>query len=287
MNRLQEKRNKTRLYLDGDIILYKAAIVSESRVAWEDGVTSTHFDIQEGATGASLIIRGALSRLRDQHNIDDPRVYLCLSCRTDLGYRKKLFPDYKSGRGQKPLGLGALRSPEGLSLIQQHLGRPVVVALKDTLEADDIMGIAMGNGHIAVTDDKDLKTCPGTLIKLSPDEKGWHELHEISRHEANANLMMQWMTGDSTDSIPGLPGFGPVKAKKTLDAWIDSTLPWEEMATKVLELYESKGLGDKALPYFYSVYILRNKSDTLDLPDPFAVFSTHADTEGCLGDARA
>jgi len=264
----------TKLYFDGDLVLYRAAAAVESRIEWDDEVTTTHFDLNEGLKAVSQILNGFLRRVKESSGIENPHIIFCLSCRTDLGYRRQLFPEYKSGRGQKPLGLGALRKPENLESLGNLLEgvSSFKVSQRDTLEADDIMGIAMSLGHTAVTDDKDLGTCPGYGIKLTQKD-GVHELSDTTREQADHFLMIQWMTGDSTDGIPGLPGIGPVKAEKLIAAWEEDGLTRADMVGKIYELYEQKAPG-KALTYFHSVYILRSFDEIGSLPKPENIWRT-------------
>ena len=86
------------------------------------------------------------------------------------------------------------------------------VILKDTLEADDALGIYATKypGNIIVSPDKDMRQIPGKLydfketVDISPDEGAkWH--------------LIQTMAGDNTDGYAGVPGIGVKKAEKIFE----------------------------------------------------------------------
>jgi 5'-3' exonuclease len=63
-----------------------------------------------------------------------------------------------------------------------------------------------------VSIDKDMAQIPGWHVNPTKDDfPRW-----VSEEEADYFLALQWLTGDSTDGIPGLPGIGPKKAEKLL-----------------------------------------------------------------------
>ena len=84
------------------------------------------------------------------------------------------------------------------------------------LEADDIVAWCSTRQDLGTTvicsPDKDLEQMPGMLYNY---QKG--EMVEISKEEALYNFRMQMLTGDVTDNIKGIPGLGPVKARKKLE----------------------------------------------------------------------
>jgi DNA polymerase-1 len=124
----------------------------------------------------------------------------------DQNFRKDLDPTYKSHRKgtRKPLGYIALTD-----WMRERYGPRVVV--QPLLEADDYMGIlATKPGApetIIVSDDKDMKTIPGTLFRLG-------QLSTIDEGEAHRYWMLQTLMGDPADGYKGCPGIGPVKAEK-------------------------------------------------------------------------
>lgn len=112
--------------------------------------------------------------------------------------------------------------------------------LQEGLEADDLMSIeqtARGDATIICTRDKDLRAVPGWQygwelgnqpqfgpkrvgdfgeIRLSGDRKS-------IKGEGLLFFLSQCLTGDSVDTVPGLPRFGPVKAFDLLSPCVDTT----------------------------------------------------------------
>jgi len=81
------------------------------------------------------------------------------------------------------------------------------------LEADDIMGMGASSGKsIAVTIDKDLRSVPGWHWNPTKEQGPV----EVDQYTADLNFHKQWLTGDTTDNIPGIWRFGPAKAEKWL-----------------------------------------------------------------------
>ena len=143
-------------------------------------------------------------------------------------FRKTLYPDYKSNRGDKP-----------------QLYRPLSKAIKemygnrwyqhDQLEADDLLGIISTNGKIdkpiVCSIDKDLVSVPGWHYNWDKDD--WPTY--VSQEEADHNWLMQLLMGDSTDCIEGMKGIGKVKAEKLIEKYADPTLSVPEQAKNIYE----------------------------------------------------
>lgn len=207
--------------LDGDIIAYRAAAISSDRDQAIENLHQTVAQWQQGAGCDSCIV--------------------ALTSRPSFRYG--LYPEYKAHRKDKP-------KPEWLGDCMQELERYTWLRIPDT-EGDDVIGIVSTRGqigdHVIVTVDKDLRQIPGT--HWHPD-KG--EQVKITDDEADYLFHMQWLMGDSTDNIPGIPKVGPVKACKILDSagFCDRTL-------QVLQAYREHGLSpDYALTMGRLVRIL-------------------------------
>jgi DNA polymerase-1 len=87
------------------------------------------------------------------------------------------------------------------------------------------------SGGIAVTIDKDLRTVPGW--HWNPDKE--EEPVYVEKEDADVFFYLQWMTGDTTDNIPGLWRVGPKKAEKFL-----ANTPRSEWEEQILELYKNE-----------------------------------------------
>lgn len=173
--------------LDGDILCYRAAF-------WAD---------QEG-------IDALEERITHDVGAWTPagvtKVYIALSCNRKDNYRRGFWEPYKAHRDVNR------QVPESLQYATELIRNFNIVEVP-TLEADDLMGMGASSGKsIAVTIDKDLRSVPGW--HWNPDKE--LDATEIDEYTADLNFHKQWLTGDTTDNIPGIWRFGPAKAEKWL-----------------------------------------------------------------------
>ena len=212
--------------LDADIIAYKAACWAESKKA---------------------SLNSLIERLEFDVNYWTPpgldRRILAFSCPSKENFRKEIWPPYKENRAGKP-------KPRLLSTCKEILTDNNKSIHRPRLEADDIIGLGMGSKTmIGVSLDKDLMTCPGWF--WNPEKMDFPKL--ISVETADYWFHKQWLMGDSTDNIPGIPKIGKVKAGKILE----NVAPVNRTAV-VMKLYEEKGLDlDYCLAQARCVRILR------------------------------
>lgn len=174
--------------LDGDILAYRAA----------------HWADVEG-----------IDELEDRLNHDIrewtpegiSNVVVCFSCPRNKNYRRDFWPEYKAHRDK-------LHTPDALDYALEIVySSDSSVRCVDRLEADDLMGmISSSETGVSVTIDKDLRSVPGWHWNPDKEEKPVY----VSEEEADRFFYTQWMTGDSTDNIPGLWRVGPKKAEKLL-----------------------------------------------------------------------
>ena len=123
--------------------------------------------------------------------------------------------------------------------------------IQDGLEADDLLAIEQTrrpDETIICTRDKDLRQVPGWHYgwelgfqpQFGPElvtEIGYIKLDEKRKLRGVGALFFyaQCLTGDSVDTVPGLPGCGPVKAFKILEGCPTS----QEAFKRVLEAYRA------------------------------------------------
>jgi DNA polymerase-1 len=206
-----------KLLIDGDIILYKAASSAEEVIDWGNDWWTLHGDM---AT-ARQIFDTEIQKLRER--LGCSKVVIALSD-PKANWRKSVLPTYKSNRkgNRKPVVFVPLR---------EYSKEKYDCVSFPTLEADDVLGLLSDSSCCIVSDDKDLKTIPGSLYIPHTDE-----LLEISDKEASRYHLVQTLTGDSTDGYGGCPGIGPVKADRVLE---EGT--WNE----VVKAYERSGLCEE------------------------------------------
>jgi DNA polymerase-1 len=201
------------LLLDGDVLAYRAAFSKEVALEVEPGYWTWHCNIED----VKEEIFNSIDFLKDKLKAE--RAKICLS--DDYNFRRDLTPTYKDKRAM-------VKKPVVLKPIRQWLKSLDNTVMMENLEGDDVMGIlqtdpTMGD-TIIVSIDKDMKVIPGKLYREDT-------LFNISEEEANYNFLMQTLTGDITDGYSGIPGVGPVAAKRILE----KEASWEAVKTAYLK----------------------------------------------------
>jgi DNA polymerase-1 len=190
--------------LDGDIIAWKTAFVADS----------------EGVNAIESLVGSQVFKWTPD-GVENTLV--ALSCPRKDNFRREVFPGYKANRdgSYKPDCLGQVF--ECIEALNECIKLP-------RLEADDILGIyASSNEGISVSVDKDLRGVKGWYYNPEKNDVPYY----ISEEEAERWFCTQWMTGDSTDGIPGLWKIGIKTAEKLLDSWDKET--WYD---NIREMYE-------------------------------------------------
>lgn len=204
--------------LDGDILAYQAAWTAEV-----EGV--------EGYLDAR--IENDIKKLWTPEKGMD--IVVALSCPRDENYRRKFWPLYKAHRDDKA------KKPDALPFALEFLRNTYEIIERDTLEADDIMGMLASSGKaVAVTIDKDLRSVPGW--HFNPDKD--ISMAYVTEFEADWNFHYQWLKGDTTDNVPGLWKCGDKKARAILEGKKDS----KSMTKAVMAAYK-EGLTKEGKPY--------------------------------------
>ena len=132
---------------------------------------------------------------------DDYRVYLT----GDNNFRIKIAKSrpYKGNR-KAP-------KPEYWQLIRDYLVAEHGATIYDDIEADDALGLDQTDYTVLCTIDKDLDM-------ISGGHYNWNQkrYYHVTQAEADLFFFRQWLTGDSTDNIPGAKGIGKAKAQKII-----------------------------------------------------------------------
>lgn len=261
-----ELSNNPILLVDGDIVAYRCAAVAEkSRYLVTDGSDSigqplSFFDNAKDAKADARPEDHIWSRKELQ-----PLEFACNAAHTTLDAIIKRFPNgsikvYLSGERnfrdnvwvtKKYKGNRDTPKPTHLKGVREYLiGKWDAVVSKDQ-EADDDIGIDSRLGEtIVVSTDKDLDQIPG-----------WHynwvkeEVYYVTPEDAEQFFWEQVISGDVTDNIPGLPGWGPVKARKYLEEWytterVDLPVGHDQA---VYELFQKEGFD---YAYFHEMCTL-------------------------------
>jgi DNA polymerase-1 len=199
------KKIPTTCTLDGDIIAWKTAFIADSE--------GTHFI---APLLESLIKKWTPKKCK--------KVEIALSCKARDNFRKLEYPGYKENRKEA-------YKPDCLKETFDVIKDSYDTLLWDCLEADDILGIRSSSGaSVSVSIDKDLKGVPGWHWNPDKDKAPY----EITPLQAEKWFCLQWMTGDSTDGIPGLWRVGPKKAEKILTQTSE-----DEWYERIVDLYKT------------------------------------------------
>ena len=187
-----------KILIDCDYIVYKCCAAAETEMDFGDDVIV----VTSNFSDAYKCVKRDLDRIQsDLGSFDDE---LILFFTSPNNFRKKILPEYKGHRQRK--------KPCGFKRIISELKKNYRVILKDTLEADDALGIYATKypGNIIGSPDKDMRQIPGKLydfnetVEITPDEGArWH--------------LIQTMAGDNTDGYSGVPGIGVKKAEKIFE----------------------------------------------------------------------
>ena len=155
-------------------------------------------------------------------------------------WRKEYYPEYKKNRKELEPDL-----KEALNYAHNHLVKKYGAIQADGMEADDLVSIwayearEMEIPYIIVGIDKDLLQIPGNHYNFVKRE---HQF--IDDDMAYRKLMLQCLTGDNSDNIPGIKGIGPKKAEKIFGNATNDRL-W----TLVRAAWEMHGAGKPDVSY--------------------------------------
>jgi hypothetical protein len=211
----------TTLLLDADIIAYKLSATAQRAYRFPGletpAVAAQDFDTLPERIDAE--VASLIKYTKADH------VIVCLSCPTAENWRLKVLPTYKGNRASTV-------RPVHLAAVKDYMEASYPSYRRDTLEADDIMGILSTmkglpknflaehpefdpkTRKVIVSEDKDMKTIPGWLFNPAKDKKPWL----VSPEEADWWHLYQTLVGDITDGYKGCPGVGPKGAEEALQA---------------------------------------------------------------------
>ena len=231
-----------KLLIDCDYIVYKCCAATETEIDFGENliVVTSNFD------EAYNCVKKELNKIKDQFGSFDEMILFFTS---PNNFRKKILPEYKGHRQRK--------KPCGFKRVINSLKLEYKVIIKDTLEADDTIGMYATKypGNIIVSPDKDMRQIPGKLydfketVEITPDEGArWH--------------LIQTLAGDNTDGYAGVPGIGIKKAEKIFE---EKGYTWKA----VVETFEEKDMTEEdALCNARLARILTDKDYDFDTKEP-------------------
>lgn len=173
--------------IDGDIVTFRAAFSAEEESEPYIACSRASTMVEEilAATGASEF-----------------RIFLS----GQDNFRYRVYPEYKANR------LDAKR-PKWEKDVRAFLELDWKAELSEGCEADDLMSMNQTDNSVICTIDKDLDQVPGLHYNFVKKE-----LYNVTPEESIYNFYYQLLVGDTADGIKGVPGIGPVKARRILGA---------------------------------------------------------------------
>ena len=208
-----------KLLIDCDYIVYKCCAAAETEMDFGDDVIV----VTSNFSDAMKCVRRDLARIQTEFGsfFDEDLVLFFTS---PNNFRKKILPEYKGHRQRK--------KPCGFKRVIQELKKTYKVILKDTLEADDALGIYATKypGNIIVSPDKDMRQIPGDLYDFK-------ERVYITKEEGAKWYLIQTLAGDNTDGYSGVPGIG---VKRAENIFKEKGYSWKT----VVEVFEEKDMSE-------------------------------------------
>ena len=208
-----------KILIDCDYIVYKCCAAAETEMDFGDDVIV----VTSNFSDAYKCVKRDLDRIQsDLGSFDDE---LILFFTSPNNFRKKILPEYKGHRQRK--------KPCGFKRIISELKKNYRVILKDTLEADDALGIYATKypGNIIVSPDKDMRQIPGKLYDFN-------ETVDITPEDGARWHLIQTLAGDNTDGYAGVPGIGVKKAMKIFE---EEGYSWKT----VVKTFEEKDMTEE------------------------------------------
>ena len=267
-----------RALIDGDVLVYKCGFAAQKTIyhifegdkevpsSWvycetKDNAKEANQLILDSSTGnlfkepevivedvshALHNVRHMIERIMEETRCNDYRLILSghdnyrLTVDSTKPYKGNRDPEYK---------------PAHYTAIKDYMYNHHPCETANGMEGDDLMGIRQmesGGNTVICSIDKDMLMIPGWHYNL---DKG--NMFEQDPDGANYVFFKQLITGDSTDNIPGLRGWGEKKAEKLLAEW-----PPYEWWTVIAEEYQEQ-YGDQWVIYeqAYLLWILRSLSE--------------------------
>lgn len=184
--------------------------------AWQHFSVSDHSDHDDAQEG----IRMWWDEFSKRY---EPQLAVCaLDCSRDSNWRKKRFAEYKSARDSKPEDKMLKEAFGALPATIESLGIPL--ARFEGFEADDVIATlaARHEGEVViVTSDKDMHQLVTERVRVydpRPNKHGectfYNEAAVMEKHHVPPSRVRELLAiqGDSSDSIPGVEGWGKVAA---------------------------------------------------------------------------
>jgi DNA polymerase-1 len=229
-----------KIYIDGDMLLYRAAFAAEKEIRWDDDIFTVHSDFSD-LKDSYIMVTDCICEILDAYEDNGDEITMVFSDRYTFRHELNLL--YKAHRRDK-------RSPLGINDLREWACDEWKSLRVDRLEADDVLGIIGSrdpDGSVIVSGDKDFATVPCTWYNFLKDD-----LRKITKMEADFQHLVQTLAGDATDGYFGVPRVGLKTAEKILNK---DGAEWQT----VVNTYEKAGMTEEdALLNARMAFILRD-----------------------------
>lgn len=229
-----------KIYIDGDMLLYRAAFAAEKEIRWDDDIFTVHADFSD-LKDSYIMVTDCICEILDAYEDNGDEITMVFSDRYTFRHEINLL--YKAHRRDK-------RSPLGINDLREWACDEWESLRVDRLEADDVLGIIGSrdpDGSVIVSGDKDFATVPCTWYNFLKDD-----LRKITKEEADFQHLVQTLAGDATDGYFGVPRVGLKTAEKILNK---DGAEWQT----VVNTYEKAGMTEEdALLNARMAFILRD-----------------------------
>jgi DNA polymerase-1 len=232
------------LLVDADVLVYRFAHSEQVVVRWHRDLYTMHAELEP----AKAHIDDFIQEILETSGCEEARLVLS---DIESNYRKTLsHVAYKANRA------GIVRPILWKPLRDWFLSEEWSARWEPGLEGDDMLGLLATDETVIASIDKDLKTVPGRHFNWDRADEG---VVEVTPEQAQRYFLEQVLTGDKTDGYAGVPGIGPVKAAKVLDASPEN--PWDA----IVRAFEKAGLSaDVALDTARCAWVLRGEDFDFD-----------------------
>jgi DNA polymerase I len=237
------------LLIDADYLLHQAACAAQQNIDWGDGVSTSHASLEDAQhifeTSTWKIVRTAWEYSQDTYE-----THMCFSCPTRRYFRHDIDPEYKGHRRGGP-------GPILKDTLRMWAEQNYKCWTRPNLEADDVLGILathptlIKGEKIVVSVDKDLHQIPGLHIDPKKLHKG---VYTISTEQADRQLFIQVIAGDSVDGYKGVPGMGIKRAERLYDS-----SPF--YMSSIIGAYKKAGCSDEYLEQQYNLARILQHND--------------------------
>jgi len=251
--------------VDGDALLYMACTAkwkykyAQPTVQLDMDGNRIAFEIPEGLK--AKYYQDAINKFHDLLDRYTSQ-YFCTTILTavrgDSNFRDDVYDKYKWRRRE-----AQAKNPDPyVPKLRQHVIEEGLAIPARYCEADDMVSIwaeearAAGEDFIIFRVDKDLKMIPGKHFDMLHEQ-----FMEITPLEAHRQFYQQLLMGDPTDSIPGLPKVGPVKAERALKECNSEEEMQERVVDMYMQIYGEDDWRDQLLSNGKLLYIMKHPDD--------------------------